>query len=248
MANSEHINDQLLEFIQNHFPKPHNTRDACNRFIHEKTKKHGYFLILIQTWLMRIVRAEQNGHKRFFCRLDQRNLQKDWLSIAEKIKRDQNKDEDRLTHENFHEKMKDIVRLRIVCNFLSDVNHIKNRIKDLAATDPQIKDQCRIHDTNNTIDMRPRERKSAHRSIKIILESISYPSVFLEIQIMTQLQEAWDNKDHFLIFELHRANPDSDKKNFKDFEDAKMFAMAELLYIADKHFEDLRKQLENSGE
>ena len=62
---------------------------------------------------------------------------------------------------------------------------------------------------------------------------------------MTQLQEAWDKKDHFLVYEKRRAEPESDEDNFPDFMDSKMFAMSELLFIADQYFEILRGATED---
>ena len=62
---------------------------------------------------------------------------------------------------------------------------------------------------------------------------------------MTQLQEAWDKKDHFLVYEKRRNEPERDEENFPDFLDAKMFAMSELLYVADQYFEQLRKTEED---
>ncbi len=72
------------------------------------------------------------------------------------------------------------------------------------------------------------------------------PGLFLEIQVMTQLAEAWDKKDHFLVYEIRRRAPESDEENFPDFLDAKMHAMSELLNVADNYFDDLRQTRENA--
>ncbi len=71
-----------------------------------------------------------------------------------------------------------------------------------------------------------------------------HPGLFLEIQVMTQLSESWDKKDHFLVYEVRRRFPDKEDKNFPDYLDAKMNAMAELLYVADNYFEALRASRE----
>ena len=69
---------------------------------------------------------------------------------------------------------------------------------------------------------------------------------------MTQLEEAWDKKDHYLVYERRRKEPERDEENFPDFLDAKMFAMSELLYVADQYFEQLRSVeedgMKNEGE
>lgn len=53
---------------------------------------------------------------------------------------------------------------------------------------------------------------------------------------MTQLQEAWDKKEHFLVYEQRRRAPERYEENLQDYLDSKMFAMAELLYVADHYF------------
>jgi ppGpp synthetase/RelA/SpoT-type nucleotidyltranferase len=77
------------------------------------------------------------------------------------------------------------------------------------------------------------------------MEYKKIPGLFLEIQVMTQLEEAWDKKDHFLVYEKHRQAPDKDDEYFSDFLDAKMLAMSELLYIADNYFDELRASRED---
>ncbi len=100
----------------------------------------------------------------------------------------------------------------------------------------------------STIDQRPKLRKSGENGqVKFVLEYKNQPGLFLEIQVMTQLQEAWDKKDHFLVYETRRRDPESDEENFSDFLDAKMNAMSELLYVADNYFEDLRSSREELG-
>ncbi|EFK09054.1 conserved hypothetical protein [delta proteobacterium NaphS2] len=49
-----------------------------------------------------------------------------------------------------------------------------------------------------------------------------------------------------LVYEKRRLEPDKDEKNFPDFLDSKMFAMSELLYVADNYFDELRTTREES--
>ena len=90
--------------------------------------------------------------------------------------------------------------------------------------------------------------KVGERSNKFVLEYIKKPGLFIEIQAMTQLQEAWDKKDHFLVYEKRRGFSDKDEEIFPDFLDAKMFATAELLFVADEYFEQLRNAREDKNE
>ena len=81
-----------------------------------------------------------------------------------------------------------------------------------------------------------------------MLEYKKRPGLFIEIQVMTQLQEAWDKKDHFLVYEKRRASSEKDEEIFPDYLDVKMFATAELLFIADEYFEQLRNAREDRNE
>jgi ppGpp synthetase/RelA/SpoT-type nucleotidyltranferase len=61
-----------------------------------------------------------------------------------------------------------------------------------------------------------------------------------EIQIMTQLQHAWDKKDHHLIYEHVRAGRgDRIPVHLKN----RVTAMSELLYVADTIFDELLEEI-----
>jgi ppGpp synthetase/RelA/SpoT-type nucleotidyltranferase len=192
--------------------------------------------------------AEQAN--RFFCKIDDSHCLKSSESIIEKIRRSQSEYREKIEKgetpapsfevDNFDKKMTDLARFRIVCNFLSDVGKVADRIKN----NGKIKEFFKVEE-KETINLH--RRKSGERSVKFILEYKSRPGLFIEIQIMTQLQEAWDKKDHYLVYEKRRINPKADDENFPNYLDSKMFAMAELLYVADNYFEQLRRE-EEEGE
>lgn len=139
--------------------------------------------------------------------------------------------------------MTDLVRFRIVCNFLSDVR----KVADTITASKKVNEYFLV-EKKDSLELRPSQRKSGERSIKFILEYKNRRGLFLEIQVMTLLQEAWDKKDHFLVYETHRLEPGDDGRNFPDYLDAKLFAMSELLYVADNYFDDLRNSRENKKE
>ena len=143
------------------------------------------------------------------------------------------------TLDNFTTTMQDLARFRIVCNFLHDVEEV---VEALGNSDI-LKKMFRI-EIKSSMDLHPVSRKSGERSFKFILEYMNHPGLFLEIQVMTQLSESWDKKDHFLVYEVRRRFPDKEDENFPDYLDAKMHAMAELLYVADNYFEALRASRE----
>ena len=60
----------------------------------------------------------------------------------------------------------------------------------------------------------------------------------VEVQVQTQLQEAWDKKDHFLNYEPRRRGENIDPSSTIE-----MFSMSELLYVADLTFDRLKKTI-----
>ncbi len=242
------LSEEDKRFIVENIPPPYNTPERFREFILPKIQIHDVLCSTTKATVNILLDSliKKHGH-RFFCRIDDTHQQKSPESIIDKIHRSQDKEiqageaeHERYDLDNFTQKMTDIVRFRVVCNFLSDVErvvHVIENSKELAEV---------FHiKLNSSIKLRPGERKSGERSVKFILEHKKCPGLFLEIQVMTQLQEAWDKKDHFLVYEPRRKSPEKDEDNFPDYLDAKMFAMAELLDVADQYFDQLRSTHED---
>jgi ppGpp synthetase/RelA/SpoT-type nucleotidyltranferase len=240
--------DEDLQFVCEHFPPPFNTDERFREYILPKIQKHNTLCSATMAEVEILLSPlKKQYHYRFFCRIDDTHTLKSPESIVDKLCRayeEYNKEEPlrpgQVSVENFATTMTDLARFRIVCNFISDVKLVSATIED----HDKIKTLFEIR-KKITIDQRPKERKSGERSIKFIMEYKKSPGLFIEIQIMTQLAEAWDKKDHYLIYEKKRREPNKDDENFPDFLDAKMFAMSELLYVADNYFDDLRKTHED---
>jgi ppGpp synthetase/RelA/SpoT-type nucleotidyltranferase len=190
---------------------------------------------------------------RFFCRIDDTHPIKTPASIIEKILRsrteaEKKKDKGKLNKDvvysldNFVDEMTDLARFRIVCNFLEDVFEVSESIRNSTSI-TKFFNESKFDDTINL-----HKRTKGERSLKLILKHKSQPHIYLEIQIMTQLQEAWDKKDHYLVYEKKRSSQKSDDDNFPTYLDAKMSAMAELLYIADDYFNQLQKEANEKEE
>ena len=238
-----------MEFIKEKIPPPYNSLKRYEEFILPKIQMHGVLCTTAISTVNRVVAPmiEKYQH-RFFCRLDNSHPLKSPSSIIDKIRRSQNEasrnpNKEAYDIDNFERKMTDIARFRIVCNFLNDAKQIADFLK----TNEELNRYFNFIEIKFSIDQHPDKRSSGERSIKFILEHKSHVGLFLEIQIMTQLEEAWDKKDHFLVYEKRRRNPEKGEDNFLDFLDAKMFAMAELLYVADQYFEQLRSSEEEDG-
>jgi ppGpp synthetase/RelA/SpoT-type nucleotidyltranferase len=239
------LSPEIVRFIQEELATPYNTVATYERYFIAKLQNHSILCTTTIATVNIILAPLISKHTgRFFCRLDDTHTIKSPTSIIEKILRSRKEEKKRkekgepgklydLT--NFTREMKDLARFRIVCNFLADVTEVAECIRQSIA----ITDFFEITDINSITQHR---RVSGERSIKLILKRKSPPELFLEIQVMTQLQEAWDKKDHYLVYEKRRSSSSGDDDDFPTYLDAKMSAMAELLYVADDYFDRLRKE------
>jgi len=187
----------------------------------------------------------QQGHptKRFFAELDSHQAfwVKSAFSIADKIRRDHCEDNPAKKHgytfDNFLHRMNDIIRFRIVCNFLTDVDAVTAIFcRELPAQGVQI-----VTGPTDRIRIEPEQRKRGHRAIHFECRSPAigeerYP---FELQIMTLLQYAWDKKDHFLIYRRERSGIEVPLEHRMS-----IFAASEMLYVADEHLDTLRRRME----
>ncbi|MEW5734074.1 MAG: RelA/SpoT domain-containing protein [Thermodesulfobacteriota bacterium] len=246
--------DPVASFLAENFPGP-DPEKAFKELVSQRTQDHGLFLDFSITWLKSLVRDYEkscNGKeacKRFVCSLDDSNKMKSWYSIADKLVRELREKEDtpeyRLKYSlnNFHRTMTDLVRLRVVCSFLSDVYAFEKLLKNAYLSNPSHRVHFALRKQKDTIRLRPVERRSAHRSIKYLLISHEGPGVFLELQIMTTFQAAWDQKDHPLIYEKLRENPERAKKLFNKYEDELVHNMGGSLHVLDTLFDQIKRKL-----
>ncbi|MFC9539047.1 GTP pyrophosphokinase family protein [Lysinibacillus sp. NPDC056959] len=126
------------------------------------------------------------------------------------------------------EEMTDIVGIRIVCLFLSDIDKIEKVIDDNFEV---ISKDNKINDTNNSNMF---GYMSAHYIVKIKeqfagfrYDSIKY--IPFEIQVRTISMDAWANISHFLEYKSDTDIPPELKRDFN--------ALSGLFYVADTHFE-----------
>jgi ppGpp synthetase/RelA/SpoT-type nucleotidyltranferase len=231
------------DFIRNNFPEPYNTPKTYKDFILPKIQQHDTLCTAVIAEVKKSILPPliKKHHYRFFCRIDADHKIKQPISIVDKIIRSI-KLEVPHTLNNFTTTIKDLARFRIVCNFIHDVDEV---VESLAKS--EVLNNLFSIEPKSTMNLHPGSRKSAERSVKLILEYKKLPDLFLEIQVMTQLSEAWDKKDHFLVYEVRRRFPDKEAENFPDYLDAKMNAMGELLFVADSYFEALRASKEEDN-
>lgn len=138
---------------------------------------------------------------------------------------------------SFLNTMSDVVRFRIVCNYLSDVKYIDRKIGAFARKSNWIATISR----EDHIETPFPQRRAGHRAVQYSMKYLNAESpVLFELQVMTQLQHAWDKKDHHLIYEYVRIQKDQEiPVHLKN----RMAAMSEMLYVADEVFDSLREEI-----
>lgn len=130
--------------------------------------------------------------------------------------------------------MTDLIRFRIECNYLSDVYYIDKKIQAFVQKSKTIEQENR----DDHIETPFPERRVGHRAMQYVFRySANTQSILFEVQVMTQLQHAWDKKDHHLIYEPVR---EGRGKEIPLHLRNRMAAMSELLSVADTAFEELR--------
>lgn len=138
---------------------------------------------------------------------------------------------------NFLITMADVVRFRIICNYLSDVEFIDRKIRAFSKKSNGLE----IISRENHIETPFPKRRAGHRAFQYTMKyfDVERPVLF-ELQVMTQLQHAWDKKDHHLFYEYVRIKKD---KKIPVYLKNRMAAMSELLYVADEAFDSLREEI-----
>jgi len=133
--------------------------------------------------------------------------------------------------EPFQEIM-DIVGLRVVCLFHSDVKNIGDIVKknfEIIEEDDKI----------NSVDVNIFGYMSLHYKAKLKDKDVpsdckDLKNIPFEIQIRTIVQDAWASISHYLDYKNESEIPIHLKRDFH--------ALSGLFYVADTHFEILRKE------
>jgi len=234
-------------------------RADCENYIKEKVKEidtdaillFGQFRERVKEWEKDFLESKRD---RFVADLNSKKLLKSPERVVDKmlysyehyeswIKKSEVTQEEeipkRLNPENFLLTMTDVVRFRIVCNYLSDVYHFSGKLRKL----PNEFEMIKFEKRDDYIQTPYHERRVGHRGIQYVFKYLDDLNPFLfEVQLMTQLQNSWDKKDHHLIYEYVRiGRAEEIPLHMKN----RMAAMSELLYVADTVFDAFRKEIIN---
>lgn len=139
--------------------------------------------------------------------------------------------------------MHDLIRFRIVCNYYSDARYVGSKIDQFIDDSNEFK----LEKRSDHIETPFPERRRGHRALQYVLKYyVDGRRFFVEVQVMTQLQHAWDKKEHHLLYEEERRGEgEKIPVHLKN----RLASMSELLYVADTVFDSLKEQITSiSGE
>jgi len=157
-----------------------------------------------------------------------------WQKLAKKEK---GKEPEKYDPKDFLRTMTDLIRFRILCNYLSDIKWFDKKIRDFAKKSKHIK----LLKRDDYIETPFPQRRVGHRALQYVFEYLhDTRTALFEVQLMTQLAHAWDKKDHHLIYEYERI--DQGAKIPLHLRN-RMAAMSEVLYVADTVFDSLRSEI-----
>ncbi|GLC88751.1 GTP pyrophosphokinase [Lysinibacillus piscis] len=134
---------------------------------------------------------------------------------------------------NPFEDITDIVGLRVVCLFLSDIekitkvinNNFEIILEDNKITDPSNFNMFGYMSAHYIVKIKQHFKGSRYDSIK---------NIAFEIQVRTISMDAWANISHFLEYKSDNDIPPELKRDFN--------ALSGLFYVADTHFEMFYKE------
>jgi len=230
------LDNEGIRFIEQHLPRPYNNIERYHEAIGQRLIEHKDLCTLVIKEVEKALHPlkENPPTRRFLFRIDSSNQTKSPERIIQKLCKE--KDDNDLpihTWEDFTKTMKDMVRFRVVVNFLGDVDKVVEAIEKCEPIQSLF-----VIIKDNTIHNPLKGRRSGERSVKLVLREKAN-NISVEIQVMTMFQESWDKKDHPLVYEKIRIDEEVPPEL-----KALSLITSELLYTADKYFEDFRKDEE----
>jgi ppGpp synthetase/RelA/SpoT-type nucleotidyltranferase len=237
---------------------PAELEQIVEHWISQRTLRFGSAALGLAARVQPILREMEAdaSPRRLLARLDCSSHVKSPSSILEKMIREWDPEQGgpTLGFGNFVEELCDLGRFRIVANFLSDAERIAEALERPYTTASvgrltPAQQLLRVDyslDGNRLVDLihlDPAARRAGVRCLKGIFRPLGLPDqLAIEVQVQTLLQEAWDKKDHFLVYEPRRRGDSVDPSHERE-----IFAMSELLYVADLTFDRLRGEILNHG-
>jgi len=179
---------------------------------------------------------------RFVVNLDTSHQTKSPESILEKMVREwtaKGKPSTPLLNRiNYKTNLSDAIRFRFEVNFLEDGRKLNLfLLQEARKTSSRLSQDLILKNKKCNVDTPLTKRTKGERSWK--LQFFHKESNYqIELQICTQLQVAWDKKDHFLIYERARKGsevPEGDTILMKHVSDQ--------LYVVDRQLDEFRRKV-----
>ncbi|WP_224366325.1 RelA/SpoT domain-containing protein [Hyalangium versicolor] len=199
-------------------------------------------------------RLSANQPDRLFFRIDESHITKSPESILEKMAREWRREQTLAPPVSFHnlDQLKDLGRFRIVANFLDDVEVITRCIEEpydatkrtrITPGQFQLREEFGLASNRfeDMIAMAPEHRSTGERCRKgwFSPRQADLRGYRVEVQIVTLLQEAWDKKEHFLVYERVRRGEHVPLEHRIIFAD-----LSAQLAQADRDFNRLKREAE----
>jgi hypothetical protein len=230
-------------------------RNIVQSWIEQKTRRHKNAALALLARIYPILRDVEKAlprgeTPRMLFRIDVAGLVKSPASVLDKMVRDwdpSTKTAPGLDFRNFLVETTDLGRFRIVVNFLSDIDLVCTALlqpyaqagpSGLAPAQQTLVAEFGLEGNRleDLVHQPPEARTKGERCRKGVFYPRKQSELKVEVQVQTMLEEAWDKKDHFLIYEPRRRGEFVDPSHIRE-----MFAMSELLYVADLTFDRLRE-------
>jgi len=190
--------------------------------------------------------------ERFVYRLDVSHIIKSPASILEKMARSwEGPVGPRVGFDNLYE-LKDLGRFRIVASFLSDAKAVRQSLEapfdarrsaSLTPLERSLHDEFMLSQNRfeDLIALAPGHRDSGERCFKgsFIPRRPEHSAYRIEVQIMTSFMEAWDKKEHVLVYEPRRIGLPVDPEH-----ERAVFGWSETLYQIDLAFDRMKREIE----
>ena len=247
---------QLRAYVGRAFPPEYNDLDAALAWVEQQVDERLFHLLSpLTTWISDFTRdinqLEELGRQPFVF-LDPgdregRTLIKRPRSIIEKMLRSEPAAREASalrrrtpqvhTPKNFLATMGDILRFRLICNYLSDVRVVVQTMRTRYKGEGQ--DGLKLLREVNRIDVTPEERQNGHRAwhLEFQFDDNGTPLRF-EIQVTTILHWGWDKKDHSLVYEPRRLGQIPIRKEL-----ISIAAASDSLHLIDEYFDTLRRRM-----
>ncbi|MFY0527095.1 RelA/SpoT domain-containing protein [Archangium gephyra] len=258
----EPVRKKVTLLVDEHFPwegtVPHRWEERLayvRRWLEQETAVYRAVATALIARIDPILSSLQQGlppteRSRLLYRIDDRHVLKTPESILEKMaRRWENPSHAPPIGFNNLDELNDLGRFRIVTNFLSDVAWICQHLEEpfdtrqrtrLSSQQQTLRQEFRLQANRfeDLIKVHPRKRTSGERCRKGLFspKAPEHHTRRVEVQILTVLQEAWDKKDHFLIYERRRAGYPVDEEH-----EQLSFSLSEQLYLTDRAFDQLKQ-------